>query len=124
MITCAVSGYNLKKFSGDLNKLNKEFKSINYDRYGQLGVELLKENTPTDSGDTREAWAYEIANENGIISIIFNNYNVVDDVNIAVIIEHGHVSKNGTWVSAKPFMRKSLNELIKKIQADITKNAR
>ena len=68
-------------------------------KYGELGVESLKAATPVDTGKTAASWSYEISGKNGNYSITWKNSNIVDYVNIAVILDTGHGTRNGGYVS-------------------------
>lgn len=68
-------------------------------RYGKLGVQYLREATPKRTGTTAEAWSYEIdRSKRGRVALVFKNSNTVKGVNIAVILQYGHGTRNGGYV--------------------------
>lgn len=92
-----------------LNVLNK---------YGHEGVLRLMEYTPKDTGLTAASWEYEIIEDKkaGLITLRFNNYNVVDDwCNIAIMLQYGHATRNGGWVEGIDYINPALKPIFDKI---------
>lgn len=81
-------------------------------KYGDAGVELLKQATPKDSGITSESWGYEIQQSNGQVSIIWTNNNENDGVNIAILIIYGHGLHNGGYVQGNDFVTPAIRPLL------------
>ena len=85
-------------------------------KYAQIGVEYLQNATPVDSGATRDSWYYEIEDRNGTYRINFCNSNTNKGVNIAIILEYGHVNSNGGWVEGydyiDPAITATFNEMV------------
>lgn len=100
------------------NTLNA-FKSGKMDKYGKMGVDALREATPKDTGKTSESWDYRIINRNGSISIEWFNTNIVDNVNIAVIIQYGHGTKNGGYVKGIDYINPAMKPVFKKISEEL-----
>lgn len=89
-------------------------RSVNMDvliHYGELGVQALSNDTPKDTGLTAASWYYEIKNQNGKYSIVFHNANVVDGVPIAIILQYGHATRNGGWVSGRNYINPALRPI-------------
>ena len=42
-------------------------------KYGEMGVEALREATPVDTGLTRDSWAFEIENYENGLAIVWKN---------------------------------------------------
>ncbi len=91
-----------------LNKLSKKehFKLI--EKYAQLGVEALKEATPKRTGKTSESWSYEIEQKGDDVIIHWNNSNDQDHVNIAMIIQTGHGTRQGYYVEGVDYINPAL----------------
>lgn len=89
------------------------------DKYGQQGVEALAAATPVKSGKTAQSWTYRISKRKGRYSITWNNTNIVDTVQIAVIIQYGHATGNGGWVEGNDYINPVIRPLFKKIADDI-----
>ena len=67
-------------------------------KYGEKGVEALREATPKRTGKTANSWYYEIHGSGSEVSIVWSNSNVNEGANIAVLIQFGHGLKNGGYV--------------------------
>lgn len=116
------------KGKGDFQKTMTFFtKSLNFTKIKDVRsvadrcVERLKEATPVDSGLTADSWSYEISRENGHVSIMINNKNIQNGYNVALLIEYGHGTANGTWVEGKNFIDPIIREEYNKIMNDTWK---
>ena len=82
MITVTQKG-NFKKTDRFLHSLIGLHYSRKMKYYAELGVQALKNATPRDSGETANAWSYEIVEEPGRTAIYWRNSHVVNGANIA-----------------------------------------
>lgn len=98
-----------------LKRLLKRDYLKNLDRYGQLGVARLAEATPKRTGKTAESWGYSIEVNNKNAKIIWTNSNVVDGVNIALIIQYGHGTRNGAWVEGLDYINPTMVPMFEQI---------
>lgn len=89
--------------SSDPNRILNEF--------GRRGVERLRDATPVDSGLTAECWDYQIVQEGKMTRLIFTNSNVNKGVNIAVILQYGHATRNGGWVEGRDYINPALQPI-------------
>lgn len=106
---------NTEKFLKNKKRIN-----INIlDKYGKIGVEALKKNTPVDTGVTSNSWYYKIENQNGKVTLNFYNSNVKNNVNIAIIIQYGHGTKNGGWVEGRDYINPAVQPVFDKILSDV-----
>lgn len=112
---------------GDFKNTLKYFKNLRELRiekilrpYGERGVEALKQATPVDTGLTADSWTYEIAVDKDSYSISWINTNVVNHVQIAIILQYGHATRNGGWVEGRDY----INPAIQPIFDDIDKALR
>lgn len=117
---------NNASFSKTLKYFNAISKALNsgiFDKYGQMGVEALSNATPKDTGKTSESWSYRIIKSINNISIQWDNSNENDGVNIAVIIQYGHGTKNGVYIQGidyiNPAMKPIFDGLFKEIWEDV-----
>ena len=110
---------NFSKFKHFLNNASRAFTHVNLDKYGREGVAALSSATPVDTGKTAASWRYEITRKNGSATISFLNSNVQNGVNIAVILQYGHGTRNGGWVEGRDY----INPAIRPIFDNIAKNA-
>lgn len=86
--------------------------------YGQQGVTALAEATPRLTGTTANSWTYSIEKRQGSISIVWSNTNVNKGINIAVILQYGHGTRNGGWVEGRDYINPALQPLFDKIAND------
>lgn len=90
--------------------LGKDYRSVLM-KYGEKGVAALSAATPKDTGTTAASWSYEIIQNEGSLSVVWNNTNVVDGVNIAVILQYGHGTRNGGYVVGRDYINPALKEV-------------
>lgn len=116
---------DFKKTEKFLKKtLGRNFKTV-LARYGQRGVSALAAATPVDTGMTAACWDYEIIQNDDGYSIVWNNYNIQKGVNIAVILQYGHGTKQGAWVQGidyiNPALKPIFDELAEQAWKEVTK---
>lgn len=80
-------------------------------KYGDRGVDALKEATPVRTGTTAASWRYEIEASGSTYRIVFHNDNVNDGVNIALILNYGHATQSGAWVEGRDFIEPALQSV-------------
>ena len=90
-------------------------------KYGEIGVNALSQATPKDSGVTARSWNYKIEVNNDNASIVWYNTNVVKGVNIAVILQYGHGTRNGGWVEGRDYINPAMKPIFDKIADQIWK---
>lgn len=112
-----MSGFSFKS-KGDFRKTEKYLKkSLGHDyryildKFGHKGVQALSAATPIDTGYTASAWEYEIMQDENGISIIWSNRNVQNGVNIAVILQYGHGTRNGGYVVGRDYINPALKTI-------------
>lgn len=90
-------------------------------KYGKEGVEALKNNTPVLTGVTAESWYYDIIEEKkGIYKIIWCNSNLQDEwFNVALYLQLGHATKQGTWVEGIDYINPALAPLFNKMAEQV-----
>lgn len=81
------------------------------DEIGHKCVAELKKVTPKDSGLTAESWDYEIIINGKQTSIIFNNTNIQNGVNVALLLEFGHGTPSGTYVEGEEYIEPVLRSV-------------
>lgn len=116
------------KHTGDFIKTEKFFHTIvekrfmkKLNHYGELGVKALAEATPKDTGKTAESWVYKIKESPGKATIYWTNTNVVKHVNIAIILQYGHGTRNGGYVEGIDYINPAIKPIYDKMVADIWK---
>lgn len=88
----------------------KDYKAI-LEKYALQGVRELAANTPIDTGLTAASWTYDIVQNGSSYSIIWNNSNVNRGVNIAVILQYGHATRNGGYVQGRDYINPALQPI-------------
>ena len=111
-------GYIKVRHKGNFNKAERFFNRVlrkNYlnilDKYGQIGVEALRQATPSDSGTTADSWSYGITEGNGKVTLYWSNSNVKDGVCIAVLLLYGHAMPNGSYVEGIDFVNPTMRPI-------------
>ena len=85
-----------------------------FEKYGASGVTALRNATPKDSGETAAGWEYKIVDENGSLELIF--YNVAHpelSVNLAMLIQLGHATRNGGYVPPVNYIHPAIAPIFK-----------
>lgn len=101
-----------KKYLIDSNKVL----SLDTEKVRDIADETLiklKEASPYES--IANAWSYEIKTNQKGSELIFNNSNIENGVNVAIIVDSGHASSSGKWVSGKNYIKKPISDAYKKI---------
>ena len=107
---------------GDLSKTEKFLRNLkeknflkNLDKYGQMGVDALSSTTPIDTGETASSWGYEIHSSGETVSIIWTNSHVNKGVNIALILQYGHGTRNGGYVVGRDYINPAMQPIFDQI---------
>ena len=85
------------------------------DKFGKQGVEALAIATPKGSGLTAESWKYEITHSNGSATISWYNTHENKGVNIAVILQYGHGTRNGGYVRGRDYINPAIQPIFDQI---------
>lgn len=101
-------------FLKEMKHYNATVKGI-MERYGQQGVAALSAATPVDTGLTASSWGYEIKRYNGVLSIYWTNTNINKNVNIAVILQLGHGTRNGGYVQGRDYINPAIRPIFDRI---------
>ena len=111
---------------GDWSKTDKFLKNLEnekyfsvLDKYGAMGVQALAAATPKDSGRTASSWSYEIVTEGDHTSICFNNSNINKGVNIAIILQYGHGTRNGGYVYGRDYINPAARPIFDKLSEEV-----
>ena len=120
MITFNQKG-DFSKLSSYLERVKNVIKIGNLDRFGREGVSALSSATPRDSGETANSWYYKINREKDSVSITFHNSHVNKGVNIAVILQYGHGTRNGGYVEGIDYINPAIRPIFERIAEDAWK---
>ena len=107
---------------GDFSRTTKYFEKLlnvvklgELDKYGRQGVDALAAATPKDTGKTAESWKYEIVRSKDSATIRWYNTNENNGVNIAVILQYGHGTRNGGYVRGRDYINPAIQPLFDEI---------
>lgn len=95
---------DLKRTTDFLNKMRKRDVRSIMEKYGQMGVDLLQSDTPIKTGKTASSWTFEIVVERDRYEIHWLNSNVNNGVNIAIILQYGHGTRQGGYVQGRDYI--------------------
>lgn len=116
------------KQKGDFSKTEKYFKKCQkalnkgvFDKYGRLGVAALTSATPVESGKTASSWSYQIVTSSDSVSIQFKNTNINKHVNIAIILQYGHGTRNGGWVQGRDYINPAVKPVFESLVKEVWK---
>ena len=112
-----------KKTEAYLKKCQKAMNKGIFDKYGKLGVAALASATPVRTGKTASSWDYRVKVTSSNITIEFLNDNINKHVNIAMILQYGHGTRNGGWVQGQdyinPAIRPVFQALVKEVWEEV-----
>ena len=114
MISFSQKG-DFHKITGFLEKAAEKHGNGILDKFGKEGVAALSSATPVDSGETSEDWYYTIEQKKGSVTISFCNRNIQNGVQIAIILQYGHGTKNGGWVEGRDYINPATQPIFDKI---------
>lgn len=115
---------------GSFSKTNaflQRLKSAEYlaqlEKFGQIGADALKSATPEETGDTANAWTYEIIKRPGYYSIQWENTNTEEPghIPIAVLIQYGHGTRHGGFVQGRDYINPAMRPIFDQIASDMWK---
>lgn len=122
------SGMITFRHTGDFKNTIKFLKKISekaflkkLESYAKMGVQALANATPKRTGKTAASWGYEISYGGDDISIIWTNSNINNGVNIAVILQYGHGTKNGGYVRGIDYINPAIQPIFEKMANDLWK---
>lgn len=90
-------------------------------KYGKEGVINLRNYTPKKTGKTANSWEYKILKDNTGYTLYWYNTNMNNLHNVAILLQYGHGTKNGTYVQGKDYINPALKPIFEKISQYIWK---
>lgn len=119
-ISFTVSG-STAKIEAFLQKMQQPNLFSGLESLGQQGVAALSAATPVDSGLTAASWSYEIEDKNGLVTITWFNSHVENGVNIAIILQYGHGTGTGGYVSGRDYINPAIQPIFDQIANEMWK---
>ena len=124
MITIT-SDSNFKRTAHYFRRSRKSAQIRNAASVAELCRQRLEKATPSATGLTASSWTYKIERRRKRTMIHFDNTNIQNGIKIALILEYGHASRGGGWVSGQhfidPAVQKTYNEVIDKTWKEMTR---
>lgn len=87
----------------------------------QAGVRALASATPVESGATAASWGYELTVSKGQSTITWINSHANRGTNIAIILQMGHGTGTGGWVSGRDYINPAIRPIMDQIAEDAWK---
>ena len=110
---------NFNKTEKYLKKCQKALNKGVFDKYGRRGVAALQVATPVDTGLTASSWDYNILVATSGVTIEFLNTNINKHVNIAMILQYGHGTRNGGWVEGVDYINPALKPVFESLIREV-----
>lgn len=110
------------KYKGDLKNTFKFLKS-NSKKINMSTIELfvtkcikqLTEATPVKTGLTSKSWSYTIKRDKQGVTVTIENSNIQNGLNIAILIDTGHATKDGSYIPGLHYISPIVNNTFKEI---------
>lgn len=102
------------RFLKELEQVSQKERLV-MERYGKMGVDALSAATPERTGKTASSWTYEVSTSGTTTSIEFKNTNVNRGVNIAIILQYGHGTRNGGYVQGRDYINPAIRPVFDRI---------
>lgn len=84
-------------------------------QYGEEGVAALSSATPVDSGLTASSWNYKVSVLKNSYVVTWTNSNVQNGVPIALILQYGHGTNNGGYVTGRDYINPAIRPVFDKL---------
>lgn len=114
VITYETKG-DFKKTTSFLERIKEGFNLGILDKYGRMGVSALQDATPKDTGRAASSWYYTIERKGKDVTISFNNSDIEDGCPIAIILQYGHATKNGSYVEGIDYINPAIQPVFDEI---------
>lgn len=112
---------DLARTKGFLDRLLNREAYRDFDKYGRMGVAALASATPRDSGVTAGSWTYGVERGRAGMTLYWNNTNVNDGSKIAILIQYGHGTGTGGYVTGTDYINPAIRPIFDQIAAEVWK---
>lgn len=97
-----------------LNRTSNARPSRSIESIQRDGIDALKMNTPTDTGETSQGWKSDAKITTKGVEISWtNDAHPESEVNVAKLIELGHGTRTGGYVEPQPFIKQAMDPVFK-----------
>lgn len=115
------TGGSTRKTKTFLDRLGSQDFYSGIESLAQRGVAALRAATPVDSGLTAASWSYEIKVTNSSATITWLNTNVNNGVNVAILLQYGHGTGTGGYVSGRDYINPAIQPIFDSISDEVWK---
>lgn len=91
------------------------------EKYGPIGVNALSMATPKDTGETANSWTYSFSVTSRGYKIEWFNMHVNNGAVVALLIQYGHGTGTGGYVSPIDYVNPAMKPIFNKIGEDVWK---
>lgn len=91
------------------------------DPYAKAGVAALASATPRGTGKTAASWSYKIESSGGSTTIVWLNSNVHNGFPVAVMLQYGHGTGTGGYVSGRDYINPAIKPVMDEILDNVVK---
>ncbi len=88
-------------------------------RYGEMGVAVLAEATPRDTGEAAASWKYSVNKTRKGWTLSWTNTELADKTPVVILIQYGHATGTGGYVTGRDFINAATQPIFDKIVEDI-----
>lgn len=117
-LTSSGSFQNIERF---YNKMLSGKMFANLNQYGREGVNALAKATPVDTGLAANSWGYRIIRDKFGPTIEWYNTNVESGAVVVILLQYGHGTRGGTYVSGRDFINPAMRPVFDRIANDVWK---
>lgn len=96
------------KTVGYLEKLSRYDAKPLLHEMGLLGVKMLRQTTPKDSGEAANTWSYKIKGNQQRYKLVWTNRVVAGRAPLVLLLQYGHATKSGYFLSGRDFINPAL----------------
>lgn len=102
-----------------LRRMTKNRIASILESYGAMGTAALKGATPVETGATASAWTHTVSNSGGAWELSWHNQNGSNGVKIALLLQYGHGTGTGGYVSGRDYINPAIRPVFDKIADDV-----
>lgn len=105
-------------FKNTLKYLKSAKKTItmkDIENFIDVCVTRLQAATPIRTGVTADSWKYSIQRDKNNVYVNIDNTNIQNGINIAILIDSGHATRDGSFIPGLNFITPIVNETYKEI---------
>ena len=88
---------------------------------GKRGVSALSSATPLDTGEAARSWSYKVAGNKERYTVTWSNNESAGSVPLVVILQYGHATKSGYFLSGRDFINPALRPLYEDLRRRLSK---